>query len=418
MRDEFTLPDSAPGRYIPLREDAPHHRAYYPDNLPPSLDLTDEIVDELARAMHSLGRLDGVTSEVENATAVFASFLYKEAEQSSQVEGTGVTVSDIVESELTDKRVSGSAGPSEKDIQEARNYIQAVEEGLEYLKTAGRDRSSITTELIKSLHETLMEEGRTDEDDPLPGEFRPELAYIKEQTEPWKDPVRFVPPKPDMARSRMEDLESYVQSNGQYPDLIDIALVHYQFETVHPFRDGNGRVGRLLVVLLLYCSDILVNPVLYMSSYINRHRDNYADLLLHVSERGAWTDWIQFFLTGLRQQADEGFVRAKLLLHKRREYRDTYEDAANSTARLAQELFGRPYVTIQEAADLIDMSYESGRKAVDALVDDGVLVPHTERKWGRIYRADEVLDIIERDEATLPDPADLIDSDTTGRLSI
>ena len=221
-----------------------------------------------------------------------------------------------------------------------------------------------------------------------------------------------------MARSRMADLESYVQSDGQYPDLIDIALIHYQFETIHPFRDGNGRVGRLLVVLLLYSSGILVNPVLYLSSYINRHRDNYADLLLHVSEQGAWTDWIQFFLTGLRQQADEGFVRAKLLLRKRREYRATYEDAATSTARLAQELFGKPYITIQEAADLIDMSYESGRKAVDSLVEDEVLVPHTERKWGRIYRADEILDIIERDATALPEPAELIASDETGRLSL
>ncbi|MCU4800248.1 Fic family protein [Halobacteria archaeon HArc-gm2] len=418
MSDEFTLPDSAPGRYIPLREDAPHHRAYYPDNLPPSIELTDEIVDELTRAMHSLGRLDGVTSEVENATTVFSSFLYKEAEQSSQVEGTAVTVSDIIESELTDGAPAGSTDPSEKDIQEARNYIRAVKEGLGYLQTAGRSRSNITTELVKSLHETLMETGRTDEDDPLQGEFRPDLAYIKEDTEPWKDPVRFVPPKPDMARARMADLESYIQSDGQYPDLIDIALTHYQFETIHPFRDGNGRVGRLLVVLLLYCADILVNPILYLSSYINQRRDTYADLLLHVSERGAWKEWIQFFLTGLRKQADEGFVRAKLLLRKRREYRETYDEAATSTARLAQALFSKPYISIREAADLIDMSYESGRKAVDVLVDDGVLVPHTERKWGRLYRADEILDIVERSETALPEPADLIDNDVTGRLSI
>lgn len=418
MVDEFRLPESAPGRYIPLRDDAPHHRAYYPDSLPPSLELTDEIIEELARAMHSLGRLDGVTSEVENATAVFASFLYKEAEQSSQVEGTAVTVSDIIESELTNQHGSTGAGPSEKDIQEARNYIRAVEEGLEYLQTAGRDRANVTTELVKSLHETLMEEARTDEDDPLPGEFRPDLAYIKERTAAWKDQVRFVPPKPEMARSRMDDLESYIQSGGQYPSLVDIALVHYQFETVHPFRDGNGRVGRLLVVILLYCSDILVNPVLYLSSYLNRHRDAYADLLLDVSESGNWAEWVRFFLTGLREQADEAFVRAKLLLRKRREYRGRFADAPTSTAKLAQELFGSPYVTIGEAADRIEMSYESGRNAIDDLVDEGVLVPHTERKWGRIYRAEEVVDIIERDEAALPDPVDVIDSDRTGRLSV
>lgn len=417
MTEEFGLPDSAPGQYIPLREDAPYHRAYYPDNLPPSIELTDDIVDQLAEAMHSLGRLDGLTSEVENPTAVFASFLYKEAEQSSQVEGTGVTVSDIVESELTSSRAATSVDPSERDIQEARNYVLAIEEAFDYLQTAGRDRANITVELLKSLHETLMEEARADEEDPLPGEFRPDLAYIKEQTEPWKDPVRFVPPKPDMATSRMTDLESYIQSDGRYPDLVDIALIHYQFETIHPFRDGNGRVGRLLVVILLYCSDILLNPVLYLSSFLNRYRDNYADLLLAVSESGAWTDWIQFFLDGIRQQADEAFVRAKLLLRKRREYSARYEDGASSTARLAQELFGKPYVTKEEAADLIDMSYGSGRNAVEALVDDGVLVPHTERKWGRVYRADEILDIIERDETALPDPATLIAADETGRLS-
>jgi Fic family protein len=421
MRDEFGLPDEAPGRYIPLRDDASYHRAYRPDPLPPTIEISGETLEELAGAMHELGRLDGIVGEVEDGSAVFASFLYKEAEQSSQVEGTRVTVSDILESQLEGE--AETSDPDEEsshrlDVQEASNYVEALQEGIDYFDVAGRSRSSVTTELLKQLHGTLMEEGRTDEPDPLPGEFRDDIVHIREQNAGWKDPVRFVPPTPDVASSRMSDLETYIQNGGSYPDLVDCALVHYQFETIHPFTDGNGRLGRLLVALLLYASDILLSPVLYLSSYINRNREEYTDKLLAVSEAGEWEPWIRFFLSGLREQAREAFVRAKLLLEKRREYRRHYEDQRDSVNKLVRTLFEGPFLTIEEAADRIDMSYQTGRTVVEQLVDDGVLVRATEREWGAVYRAAEIMDILERDSQRLPDPDELITSSERGQPSI
>lgn len=154
----------------------------------------------------------------------------------------------------------------------------------------------------------------------------------------------------------MDALFEYVRTGRGWPDLIDTALVHYQFETIHPFKDGTGRVGRILVVLMLLCSDILVNPVLYPSSYFNRQRSAYTDLLLTVSERGEWNDWIRFVLEGMHQQADEAFVRAKLLVEKRHEYEIAYEESPRSVRLLARELFADPYFTVAEAADMIDTS--------------------------------------------------------------
>src|SRR6056297_3429911 len=153
MGEEWRLPDS-PGRYMPLRADQPLSKAYFPDNLPPTIELSEDVVAELAQAMHALGRLDGLVSEVDDPGAVFSSFVYKEAEQSSQVEGTAVTVSDIYRLEADELEASAANGLDghEKDVREARNYIRALEEGREYLQTAGRSRENVTLGLIKDLH--------------------------------------------------------------------------------------------------------------------------------------------------------------------------------------------------------------------------------------------------------------------------
>jgi len=359
--------------------------------------------------MHALGRLDGLASEVENPGAVFSSFVYKEAESSSQVEGTAVTVSDIYKHQVEDDASPPSETEHEKDVREARNYIRALEEATEYLEVAGTSRQNVTVELIKNLHETLMEEGRTDEEDPLPGEFRPGFVAIEERNEAGFVETRFIPPKPDTAKSYMEDLEEYIRSPSRFPDLVDIALIHYQFETIHPFKDGNGRVGRLLIVLLLACCDLLNYPLLYPSSYFNRRRDEYSDRLLSVSEEGEWEDWILFFLRGIREQSTEAFVRARLLLEKRREYEDEYADEPESVQLLVNSLFSEPYFSVNEAAEMIDMTYQSARNAVDRLEQDGVLTELTGKEKYRVFEASEVMEIVERPANRLPEPGDLID---------
>lgn len=417
MKDDYTL-SGAPGQYRPLRADQRFSKAYFPDRLPPRIGVVESVSDELASAMHALGRLDGLGSEVDNASTVFSAFVYKEAESSSQVEGTAVTVSDIYRSELDTRTPRGLDDSERRDIREARNYVRALGEATDYLATAGRELNSVTVQLLKDLHERLMEDGRTDEEDPRPGTFRPGYVCIEEEAEyGFGSRVRFVPPKPEMVEGLMDDLVSYINSGGEYPPLIDIALCHYQFETIHPFVDGNGRVGRLLIVLLLMCSDLLVAPMLYLSSYINQNRQEYVDKLLAVSEEGEWDEWLSFFLRAIRTQAEEAFARARLLLRQREVYEERYRRSAESVRLLVSHLFARPYITVHEAEDRIDMSYQSANNAVEALVDDGVLDEITGNRQYRVFKAVEIMDIIERPSGEVPDPGEIISVDGLGGVT-
>ncbi|MXR20326.1 Fic family protein [Halobacterium bonnevillei] len=402
MKDGYLIDTPAPGVYRPVDSSrgVPFSKFYLPDKLPPEIDLTQDVIQSYGRAMHSLGRLDGFWSEIENPQDVFGLFVYKEAEQSSQVEGTQVTVSDMYEED-----------EASKDVREARNYASALMSAAEQLSETGRSRESLSIDLLKNLHEELMEEGRTDEEDPLPGEFRSDYVWIEESTGGYGTQVRFAPPKAKIAVSRMEDFETYMQSGGEYPDLIDIGILHYQLETIHPFVDGNGRVGRLLIILLLMASDILLHPLFYLSSYIRRNRDEYTSRLLAVNEEGEWNEWLEFFLQGIKEQADEAFSRAKLLLHIRKRYQREYQEAPSSVRRLIDEMFTNPVFTTSRAAEMIDMSYQGARNAIQKLEEDGVLRERTGKARYQEFQADGVLDALNKDAAEIPSPEALIEDE-------
>jgi len=230
MKDGYLTDTPAPGKYLSADSGSslPASKFYLPDDLPPSIDLSPAVIEAHGRAMHSLGRLDGFWSEIDDPETAFGLFVYKEAEQSSQVEGTQVTVSDMLRK-----------GSDSKDVREARNYAVALTEASQTLIEAGRSRQNLSLDLLKSLHESLMESGRTDDEDPRPGEFRSRYVWIEENDQSgYGTSVRFVPPKAQIAQSKMEDFEKYMQSKGDYPSLIDIGVLHYQLETVHPFVDG------------------------------------------------------------------------------------------------------------------------------------------------------------------------------------
>lgn len=399
MKDGYLVDESTPGKYLPTDSgaDLPASKFYLPENLPPDIELSEEVIRAHGRAMHSLGRLDGFWSEIDDPDTAFGLFVYKEAEQSSQVEGTQVTVSDMYRE-----------GADSKDVREARNYARALQEATTQLVDSGRSRENLSIDLIQSLHESLMESGRTEDEDPRPGELREQYVWIEEETGGFGQRIRFVPPKAEIAVRRMGDLEQYMQSNERYPDLIDIGILHYQLETIHPFLDGNGRVGRLVIVLMLIASDILVYPLFYLSSYIRRNRDEYTDLLLSVSEEGEWNAWLEFFLRGIEEQANEAFSRAKLLLQLREDYRREYQDAPPSVRELVESVFIEPIFTVSKASELIDMSYPAANNAVHRLVDDGVLRETTGQEQYREFQADEVLDILNRSVQDIPSSGEII----------
>lgn len=399
MKDGYLLDESTPGKYLSADSGAglPASKFYLPEELPPDIELSEEVIRAHGRAMHSLGRLDGFWSEIDDPDTAFGLFVYKEAEQSSRVEGTQVTVSDMYRE-----------GSDSKDVREARNYVSALREATTQLVESGRPREHLSIDLLKSVHESLMESGRTDDDDPRPGEFRQQYVWIEEDRESIRQQIRFVPPKAEIATRRMDNFETYMQSTGSYPDLIDTGILHYQIETIHPFLDGNGRVGRLLIVLMLVSCDILGYPLFYLSSYIRRNRDEYTDRLLAVSEEGDWNAWLEFFLNGIKEQADESFSRAKLLLQLRETYQEEYRNAPPSVRKLVEALFTEPVFTVSKAAELIDMTYPAANDAVTRLVADDVLRETTGYEQYREFQADGVLDVLNRPAEEIPSPGELI----------
>lgn len=398
MKKGYLVDEPSPGKYLPADSAAklPAAKFYLPEDLPPKLDLSTNIYYAHGRAMHSLGRLDGFLSEVDDPDTALGLFVFKEAEQSSQVEGTQVTVSDMLRKEA-----------DSKDVREARNYVSALQEAAGQLKEEGHSRENLSNDLVKSLHESLMESGRTDDEDPRPGEYREQYVWIEEDVG-FGQKIRFVPPKSDIAIRKMDNFEGYMQSNGEYPDLIDIGILHYQIETIHPFLDGNGRVGRLLIVLMLMATDILVYPLFYLSSYIRRNRDKYTDLLLEVSEENKWEEWLLFFLEGIKEQADEAFSRAKLLINLQDKYKQKYEDSRPSVSELTEAIFREPVFTVSRASELIDRSYPATNSAIDILMEDGVIQETTGKERYREFQAEEVLDILNKSADEIPSPGEII----------
>jgi Fic family protein len=355
--------------------------AFNPAPLPPEIEMNGNLLDVFTRATNNVGQLSGVGRRVDNPSMLITPFIYKEAVVSSEIEGTRVTLSDVYEYEAG--KESGD-GPSRNELQEVQNYVRAVFEGIDMME------EGIDLNLAQSLHEILMSGVRGEEKQP--GEFRDTQVYIGGRGQE----ARFVPPPPSVVPYAMQNLETYMQTGGAYQPLIDIGLVHYQFETVHPFRDGNGRMGRLFIMLMMCDEDLLPEPYLYPSSYFNRNREEYTDRLLAVSRDKAWKEWLIFFLEGISQQAEEAFSRASELLDLRDEYRERYQDEANSVSHLAMDIFTKPYITVNEAKNMLDMTYGAANTAVDKLVEDEVLEEVTGQSRNRVFRAREVFRVIQK----------------------
>ena len=237
-----------------------------------------------------------------------------------------------------------------------------------------------------------------------PGEFRPDQRAIGSQ-----DPreARFVPPAPHRVPYEMDSLIQYIQGEPDFDPLIDISLIHYHFETIHPFTDGNGRMERLLVTMLMDKYDLLPDPFLYLSSYFNRYRDEYVDSLFNVNSKGEWEEWISFFLDGVIDQSKEVFIRSKELLELRNAYRESYQERQSETLlTIIYELFRNPVITIGKAEDRTGVGYQAARSAIYELEDDGVLIEVTGKDRYKVYQANEILGVIEKPIEDLVDDVD------------
>ena len=377
------LPDSAPGTYVPYHP----HPYYSPDPLPiePTLEIPDKVQTLVSDAAYQIGRVDGVSATVDFAAVLYTSLIRIEAVESARIEGADVEYQDV-EAYHTRNPSGESDATVKKDLKEALNYEQALTYGLDTIESG----DEITLSLIKELHSMLLEDVRNDGD--VVGEFRDHMVHL---TSPQPGERPFVPPSPDGLTALMQSLESYIQMGGQYHPLVDAAIVHYYFETVHPFSDGNGRLGRLLIILYLASNGYLESPYIYPSAYFNTHKVEYVERMRAVSEDGAWDKWLMFFLEGLRSQAETSYERTQRLRDLQGRYETEYPGTTN-TDMFARQLLQYPYFTAPDLVEYLDVSRRTAYKVVDDLEADGLIEEVTGKERGKEYKAVDVFEILWR----------------------
>ena len=387
---ETELVDAAPGRLVPYGQ-----RSYYrPNPLPPvrDLDLDETFYDLLSDATYQLGRLSGLGQTTDFAPVLYTSLLRKEAIESAEIEGANVDFTALYSAETRARSASdGSEARGEargartasagvgatKDTREVLNYERAVEDGIDALRRG----EEITVELLHALHETLLVD--------VPPERR-ETDTLGE----------FLLPAPEVIDGLMDALLTYVRTGGRYHPLINVALAHYQFETIHPYGDGNGHLGRLLTTLQLHDEGYLERPTFYLSEYFNRNKRTYIDRMEAVRTTGAWEDWLEFFLTGIERQARESIDRSLELRELHERYEDRYGEVTHAYARLARRLFENPYFTASEAAEMLDVERTTAYRAIRTLEAEGVLEEVTGNERYQEFRATEIFAILERPPRT------------------
>lgn len=383
MRREDFSPDS-PGRLVRIARDA---LAFVPGPLPEQMDFHLPLITLLSEATLALGILDGLGHALRNPDLLIRPFLRREAVASSRIEGTIATLGQLLLFEESETAVEATP-----DVREVANCVQALEYGL-----ARPAERPISLGFIREMHHLLMQDVRGA--DKRPGEFRTIQNFIGRRGDRIED-ARFVPPPPTELPGLLSDLERALAQPGSLPPLVRVALVHYQFEAIHPFLDGNGRVGRLLIPLLLETWEVMRFPqLLQLSDEIDRDRANYLDGLLLVGQRGDWDGWLRFFLDAVRVQARRAARLSSGVLGLRERYRADLQAGRGSTRllQLVDELFERPTLTVGRAAERLGVSFPTAQGLIDRLVGQGLLIEVTGQRRNRVYLATPILDILNAD---------------------
>ena len=362
--------------------------AFNPAPLPPPLTITWELAGEISEADRALSELAGVARMLPNPHLLISPFIRREAVLSSRIEGTQASLSDLFFYEA-----SQTAEHRTADVQEVANYVHALEYGLARLADL-----PISTRLFREMHERLMEGVRGQH--LTPGEFRRSQNWIGSPGCTLME-ATFVPPPVQEMHEALSELERFLHTKSPLPPLVRLALIHYQFEAIHPFLDGNGRIGRLLLTLLFCTEGLLPQPLLYLSAYFERRREEYYQGLLGVSQRGQWMQWITFFLRGVALQSRDAIRRSTLLLDLQKEYRDKLlgERSTALTQQLMESLFSYPALTVAQATERLGTTTRTAQLSIDKLLDQNILREVTGKLRSRVYVASRVVEIIEAQEA-------------------
>ncbi len=361
--------------------------AFVPAPLPPkpALVLDGSLQQMLESAVLALGRLDGVATLLPDETLFLYTYVRKEAVLSSQIEGTQSSLSDLLLFELDE-----APGAPLDDVVEVSNYVAALEHGLRRL----REDFPLSNRLIREIHRVLLLRGRGSDKDP--GEFRRSQNWIG-GTRPGH--AAFVPPPRTAVPDCMTALERFFHAKEDgLPVLLRAGLAHVQFETIHPFLDGNGRVGRLLITLLLCHAGVLRQPLLYLSLYFKQHRDTYYDLLNHVRRTGDWEAWLAFFLEGVKLTAEGAVSTAQRLSRMFQSDRSQIEKAggrrAGSGLRVHDALKSQPILSLSAARRNTNLSFQAAAAAMELLITHGIAREITGKRRGRLFGYEQYLSIL------------------------
>lgn len=366
------------GRYVPGPEGS---RAFVPGPLPPPLTWTPELVRALSDADRAVGRLAGEGARLPNPHLLIRPFIRREAVLSSRIEGTQATLGEILAVEA-----GASVERSPADLREVANYVFALEYGVERLRTL-----PLSLRLLREIHARLMDGVRGGQ--ASPGEFR--------RIQNWIGPAgctaanaTYIPPPPGEMTEALDNLERFLHDTS-LPPLVQAALLHYQFEAIHPFLDGNGRVGRLLILLFLLERRILPEPLLYLSAFFEATRLEYYDRLRGVTERAEWESWIVYFLNGVARQSEDALSRAERINDLLDRWRRAMTGSSATPLTVIDLLGANPYWTLPGIAQRLGVAYTTAQRAVQRLEEAGILTPLTDAKRNRVYCARDILDVLE-----------------------
>lgn len=377
---------NAAGRTVRVGLGEIAYEAFVPSALPPEITIDRELLLVLSEADRALGELAGLGRTLMNPDLLINPFIRKEAVLSSRIEGTEATITELYEFEA-ESEASGRRRTT-GDVQEVINYITAFWYGYERMESL-----PISKRLLREMHGRLLAGVRGQ--DKNPGEFRTTQNWIGSPGCLLADASFVPPPVPEMEQA-LTDFEAYLHATEDLPPLIRLATIHCQFEMIHPFIDGNGRIGRLLISLLLVHWKLLPLPLLYLSAFFESDRDAYYDHLLATSRDGAWREWIVYFLGGVALQSRDAIERAKRLQDLQQRWRGEVTQARSSAllVRLVDSLFVSPVLTVPKAAEVMGVTYPAAKSNVEKLLALNILRPFKDGSYGRRYWAPEVLAVI------------------------
>ena len=358
--------------------------AFVPNPLPPPVSFDGDLVLALSKADAALSELSGLGGHLPNPHLLISPYLKREAVLSSRIEGTKASLSDLLIDELEDSHTKRT---NEDDIKEVRNYVGALEHGIDRLKDL-----PLSLRLVREIHEKLMAGVRGEK--ATPGEFRKSQNWIGPAGS-TPTTAAFVPPPVKDMETCLGDWEKFLHVHDTLPDLIQCAMMHVQFETIHPFLDGNGRVGRLLITIFLMERRRLSQPLLYLSAFIDAHKNDYYDLLQRVRTHGDWNSWFRYFLQGVTEVATLAGDQSRELHQLREQYRTQLREKPNALI-LLDDLFNNPYITVNRAARSLSKTPPTAKAAIDVLLERGIVTEVTGRQWGRYYVCAPVLGAIEK----------------------